>query len=61
MTDAAKAALVANVTEAIAALQQAIGVPDTRKLLLWLAKGLGAPETINPPDLPLVPDGETPE
>jgi hypothetical protein len=36
--------LVVPLTEAIAALQRAIGSEDTRKLLMFLAKGLGAPE-----------------
>jgi hypothetical protein len=35
---------VAKVTDAVAELQAAIGTEDTRKLLLWLAEGLGAPE-----------------
>jgi hypothetical protein len=36
--------LVGNLTDAIADLQEAIGTPDTRKLLVGLAEGLGAPE-----------------
>jgi hypothetical protein len=38
------AMLVGNLTDAIADLQEAIGTPDTRKLLVGLAEGLGAPE-----------------
>lgn len=39
-----EAALVAKLTEAIAEVQQALGVPRTRKLLRGLTDGLGAPE-----------------
>lgn len=39
------AALVAKLTDAVGELQAAIGIEDTRRLLVGLAKGLGKPES----------------